>query len=267
MPIFTLKDVQEHRSISPKRFRFSDNPAVRNHEARGHHIVGPKFPSLKRLFKQETGIDTLDGPYGPYKFLTDAAEIASALAWQDKHKSYVFLRDNLDCAMAFDFNLAEAGVYTEFGQAEHDAKASKSEAAIAKLSAGLAGAIANNPFYSGCEMVCAVPPSPEKDWDLPTELAKRVAAATKKIDISADVKFQKKKQSVKALSLDDKWKALEAAQLIAPTNVKGKKIILIDDKYQSGTTAQYVAMKLFEMGAKEVHGLFCVKTWRDTDNT
>jgi predicted amidophosphoribosyltransferase len=41
---------------------------------------------------------------------------------------------------------------------------------------------------------------------------------------------------------------------------------LIDDKYQSGTTAQFVASHLYQAGAAEVCGLFCIKTWRDTDN-
>jgi hypothetical protein len=80
MPIFTLKDVENIRSVSPKRFRFSDNPSVSYHEKRGHHVVGLKFPSLKRLFWLETGIQTLDGPYGPFKFLTDQAQIDAALA-------------------------------------------------------------------------------------------------------------------------------------------------------------------------------------------
>lgn len=69
------------------------------------------------------------------------------------------------------------------------------------------------------------------------------------------------------MALDEKWKALENASLKASEKFKGKKVILLDDKYQSGTTAQFVASRLYEAGAAEVHGLFCVKTWRDTDNT
>lgn len=266
MPVFTLKDVKEQRDIKPKRFCFKDNPAVRKHENRGHHTVGLKFPSVNRLFKLETGIATLDGPYGPYKFLTDGSQIKSALKWQEKYQSFVFLRDNLDCSMALDFNLSEPAVYTELGQAEHDAKASKDKASIAKLCSQLAEAILANPFYAACEAVCAVPPSPDKDWDLPTELANCVAHKTGKNNISKEVRFSKKKDSVKMLSLDDKWKALETANLAISNKVNGKRVILIDDKYQSGTTAQFIGMRMFEAGAKEVLGLFCVKTWRDTDN-
>ena len=267
MPGFTLKDVENLRSISPKRFRFSDNASVRHHEARGHHVVGLKFPSIKRLFKLETGIDTLDGPYGPYKFLTDQAQIDAALAWQEKHRNYIFLRDNLDCSVALDFNLAGPAVYTSLGQAEHNAKASQQESAIEVLCSGCIKAVADIPFYGACELVCAVPPSPDKAWDLPSEIAKRLAISTGKKDITPEVRFNKKKQSVKLLSLQDKWKALEAAELSVSGEVKNKNVILVDDKYQSGTTAQFVACELYKAGAKEVHGLFCVKTWRDTDNT
>jgi predicted amidophosphoribosyltransferase len=163
--------------------------------------------------------------------------------------------------------LASPGVYTELGQAEHDAKSSQDEDAIEKLSSSCVETINNIPFYSGCTLVCAVPPSPEKTWDLPTELAERIASNGGKMDVSSEIKFKKKKESVKTLSLEDKWKALEAADLGVSNKVNGRNIILVDDKYQSGTTAQFVASYLYQAGANEVHGLFCVKTWRDTDNT
>jgi hypothetical protein len=78
------EDVEELRALTPKRFRFADVPAVREHKERGHHIVGLKFPSLQRLFLAETGIVTLNGPYGPYKFLTDKNQIKAALGRVDK---------------------------------------------------------------------------------------------------------------------------------------------------------------------------------------
>ena len=73
---------------------------------------------------------------------------------------------------------------------------------------------------------------------------------------------------MKALPLAEKWAALEAAGLKGERQVvAGRRVILLDDKYQSGTTAQFAAAKLQEAGAQEVLGLACVKTWRDTDNT
>lgn len=55
--------------------------------------------------------------------------------------------------------------------------------------------------------------------------------------------------------------------LTAGPSVIGKRVILFDDKYQSGMTLQFVASKLLEAGATDVYGLCAVKTWRDTDNT
>lgn len=175
--------------------------------------------------------------------------------------------DNLDYSMALDLNLAAEGQYTDIGLAENRAKASRDEEYVRTLCAGLSKAIAQLPPYQAASAVCAVPPSPEKDWDLPTEIAKRISVVCGKENLSNAVKFAKKKDSVKALSLSEKWTSLEAVGLVVdPKAVESKTIILIDDKYQSGTTAQFVASKLYEAGAKSVMGLYCVKTWRDTDN-
>lgn len=43
-------------------------------------------------------------------------------------------------------------------------------------------------------------------------------------------------------------------------------VILIDDKYQSGTTINFVASILRGAGAGAIYGLCIVKTARDTDN-
>lgn len=263
----TAEDVKLLQGVSPRRKRFADHPVVYERKGEDRHIVSTAFPSIDRLFQMETKISTRDGPYGPFRFLTDEAEIKRALEWQEKHSHLIFLRDMLDSSVALDFNLAEAGIYTELGLAEHNAKASHEEAAIKFLSKQCAKAIADLAFYQSCEAICAVPPSPGKQWDLPTEIAKRVAAKCGKADISAQVAFTREKKSVKSVSLADKWAALEAGNLVVKSSMKGKRVILIDDKYQSGTTAQFVAAKLLDAGAAEVHGLFCIKTWRDTDNT
>lgn len=267
MPSITLSNVETTRALTPKRFRFSEFACVREHKDGQQHIVGLKFPSLKRLFLAETGISTYDGPYGPFRFLTDKKQIDVALEWQERYSSLIFLRDNLHCSVAIDFNLAGPGVYTKLGQAEHDAKASRKFTAVKELTSASADTIQKILFYRECDAICAVPPAPGKDWDLPTELTKYVAAKTEKENLSPSVKFLKKKESVKLLSLDEKWKALENAGLRVGSGFRGKRVILLDDKYQSGTTAQFVASRLYEAGAAEVNGLFCVKTWRDTDNT
>jgi len=208
LPSITLKSVEEVRAMSPKRFRFSEVACIREHKAREHHVVGLKFPSLKKLFLKETGIQTLDGPYGPYRFLTDPEQIAAALEWQERYKHLIFLRDNLDCSVAVDFNLASAGDYTKLGQAEHDAKATRKYTAIKELTDACVDTINRISTYREADAVCAVPPTPGKQWDLPAELAKYVATKTGKENLSPSAKFGREKQSVKAIALDEIMESL-----------------------------------------------------------
>jgi hypothetical protein len=110
--------------------------------------------------------------------------------------------------VAIDFNLASAGCYTDMGQAEHDAKTSHNKAAIGTLVSACVDAISLLLPYREADAICAVPPSPDKDWDLPTTLAGRIGGKCGKISLSDAVEFAKKKKSLKALSLADKWSAL-----------------------------------------------------------
>jgi hypothetical protein len=48
---------------------------------------------------------------------------------------------------------------------------------------------------------------------LPTEIAKLVASKTGKRNLSGEIAFSKKKESVKTLVLADKWQTLEDAKL------------------------------------------------------
>ena len=262
----TLEDVERHRRESPKRCRFLDYNVIRERPD-GTYIVGTKFHSVTRMFEAETGITTREGQYGPYLYLSDMEQIEAALKWQEERCALVFLRDALDCSLALDLNLRQPGVYTDVGWAEHNAKINADQQAIKYLSEQCLSVVRTLGLYKDCTALCAVPPSPDKAWDLPTEIVRQVATKSQKVDISSMVRFRNIKQRIKSLALSDRWGALDAAELEVNQGVHGHRVILIDDKYQSGTTIQFVASKLFQAGAAEVFGLSCVKTWRDTDNT
>jgi hypothetical protein len=259
------KRLAELRTKKPMRRRFRDKPVVRVKE-NGQGIFAPPFPeTIVPLFQAETGLEMHHGPYGPYRFLSDA-ELPQALVWQEKRSHLIFLRDLLDMSLALDFNLAEVGKYTELGQTEHDAKEG-SQAAIRDLVGALATAISDLAMYKDADSVCAIPPSPNKAFDLPTRLVDMLGKVVGKPNISSHVSLTKPKPPLKALSLADRWAALDRAGISVGSDVGGRRIILVDDKYQSGTTIHFVAAKLLEAGAKEIYGISCVKTWRDTDNT
>ena len=159
------------------------------------------------------------------------------------------------------------GERTEIGTLEYRAKQCGDKDAVTTLARQCVDTIKDFPLYNDADLVCAVPPRPGKNFDLPSALASRVGVELGKGDITHHFSFGSQKMSAKSATLDDKWAAWEAAQLaFNGTDITDKRIILIDDKYQSGTTIQYIAMKLQEAGAGRIYGLCVVKTMRDTDN-
>jgi predicted amidophosphoribosyltransferase len=264
----TLSDVELARAASPKRARFVDHPVIYKPKPNSpEYVASLKFPCVDRLFVAETGLVTKEGPYGPYLFLSRPEDIERALEWQERRGKLIFLRDNLDFSIALDFNLAEAGRYTKLGQAEHDAKNNQDKDAVDALAAACSAAIKGIPVLDSHGLVCAVPPSAGKKWDLPTEIASRVASSLGRTDVTKHLNFASTKESIKGMPLKQKWGALEKGKLQVGKAVNGRHVLLVDDKYQSGTTMQFVASKLLEAGAVRVSGVCCVKTWRDTDNT
>src|SRR5579862_1202969 len=195
MPPFKFADVKRLRDATPKRRRFIESSDDLN--ADGSFSLSFRFASVARLFERETGLTTRDGPYGPWAKFTGEKEIAEAKKWKSKRDQTVFLHDNLDYSIALDLNLAGEGEYTELGLAEHRAKQDRDKASVKALSRAMSDAIDDLPPYRKADVVCAVPPSPGKSWDLPTEIAKRIATRCGKDDESNAVKFTKKKDSVK----------------------------------------------------------------------
>lgn len=79
------------------------------------------------------------------------------------------------------------------------------------------------------------------------------------------------KPQMKQLTVEDKiaiWKEIyDNNNVVLNSHVRGKNIIVVDDLYQSGATIWEYAKYLKKMGAKQVCGIVCVKSLRDSDNT
>lgn len=143
--------------------------------------------------------------------------------------SLIYLRDCLSLSIALDKNLTDniSGQYTEIGLLESDGKNNRDQTAIQKLADGVSELIQYLPFYKEADLICAVPPSPNKEFDLPSAIVSIVSAKVEKPDITSGFVFNGEKSSVKTFTLDEKWNVWEAAQVSFQNsrnfNVNGKK--------------------------------------------
>ncbi|MBW2615292.1 MAG: hypothetical protein JRD02_03830 [Deltaproteobacteria bacterium] len=120
--------------------------------------------------------------------------------------------------------------------------------------------------YNSLDTIVAVPPStPEKKYSLPAVIARHIAEEWERDDFSEAVKKVKETKQAKNVALEKKLGNIEGS-IEVHSKVKGRKILLTDDLYQSGITMNYVAMLLLEQGARKIYGLACEKTCSNDDN-
>lgn len=120
--------------------------------------------------------------------------------------------------------------------------------------------------YDSIDSVIAVPPSrPHKEYHLSSLIASHVADGWDRDDLWPAVEKIHETEQIKNLPLEKKLEALKGSIAVS-SEVKGRKILLLDELYQSGITMNYVAMLLLEAGAKKVYGLACEKTCSNDDN-
>jgi predicted amidophosphoribosyltransferase len=175
----------------------------------------------------------------------------------------------MSSSLALDLNFEDntSGQKTRIGTLEEKAKHHRDRDAIVELACLSVDTISAISFLSSCEFVLGVPAMPDKEFDVPRSLAECISGMTGKPDLTGEIYLKGKEKSAKAVELSEKWDFWEKCSFdYSGPDLIGKRIIVIDDKYQSGVTVQFWASKLIELGAKEVHGLSIVKTLRDTDN-
>jgi adenine/guanine phosphoribosyltransferase-like PRPP-binding protein len=265
-PEITLERWRAAQAQSPRRRRFSDNPVVTKRADGTWKFGAPFHESIVPLFTEETGITPRAAMYGPFCLLESVADRSAARDWQEKRQGLIFLRDLSDISLAIDFNLSSPGVYTRLGQLEHDAKVRRDQAAIKRLCTYVPEQVAGLGLYREADAVVAMPSSPDKEFVLPRLIAAAIAKRLGIVDLSSRFNFARKKPELKTLEMNERWQALEQAGLSIDFDVSGKRLILIDDKYQSGTSSTFAARILYQAGAECVYSLACVKTWRDSDN-
>ncbi|MBU1223377.1 MAG: hypothetical protein KKA22_00800 [Gammaproteobacteria bacterium] len=272
MDEITLARVKETRELEPRRRCFADHSGIQAAKQNGTKSFSVKFKeTILPIYEAMTGFQLKHSIqfWNYWHRIGDDDELAKIQDWESSQGSRVFLRDCLSLSIALGINFVDnqSHQHTELGELEHQAKQQQNKEAIKSLAKRCAETINELPFYKGADFIAAVPPRPGKEFDLPSWVAKLVSVVTGKPDITSNFSFGNTKASVKEVALEEKWAAWEAADLkVNGIDLAGKKVILIDDKYQSGTTIQFVGMVLQKFGASEVYGLSLVKTLRDTDN-
>lgn len=121
--------------------------------------------------------------------------------------------------------------------------------------------------YKSADCVVAMPPSDAaKKYNLPRYLAAQIGAKWKRDDLTQHVRTIKSRNSIKAVPLAEKLDTLLGTVEVDDGIFDGKRVLLIDDLYQSGISMNYCALLLLRGGAKKVFGLACEKTCRNDDN-
>ena len=269
----TKEAVEQARAEKPKRICFATTHAsALKREAHGSSYAGsfnvPFGGGFKNIFPHKLFPNKRDQYHKDSHWLSIKTEesFEEIDAWVKSQGNRVFLRDCLYASIAMSLSFKDDEERTEIGELEYHAKQKHDMEAVKALAEQCANTIMDIPLYSKADMVCAIPPRLGKGFDLPSLTVSIVSGKVAKEDITGHSSFGAEKRSVKSETLDEKWDAWHDAKITFNGDLTDKKIILIDDKYQSGTTIQYIAMKLQEAGAHHVLGLSMVKTMRDTDN-
>lgn len=174
--------------------------------------------------------------------------------------------DELTEAYALGFNF-QPGMsllaYTTVGQLEQKAKEQRTAWAIEDLAARLAETIRRHPTLHRADFIAAMPRRPSSRFHLPIELVDRLAVLLGRPTGLALEKVELPK--MRRLTLPKKLQFLTGAFHLHES-VCGKSVLIIDDLFQSGSSAWSLARFLKAHGAREVYALACVKSRRDTDN-
>ena len=273
MKKITKETVLAERNKKPRRELFAVGYGLQKSKI-GKPTFDVEIESAKKVFEYKTGLKLTENQmYKNYWRYVTPKQIEKVEEWEKKQGSRVYLRNCLSLSLALDLNLTDntSGEHTEIGTLEYEAKSNKNQDSINKLVGIVSQEIQDLPYYKGADLICSVPPHRDKDFDLPSRVTSLVSTKIGKQDVTGGFVFDGQKSSVKTATLDEKWNIWEGAQVSFQNShafdVKDKTVVLIDDKYQSGITIQYIAMKLQQAGAREVYGLCFVKTLRDTDNS
>jgi hypothetical protein len=259
-------------------FRLARNPATGDlllliNGPTDKGILGRAFPALyfSRAFEDRYGQFT----WGTYIRGAGAAEEKALGEFCTLLQTAVYIDDDLDESFALSFHTqtSPAGGYerTAIGRLVYEAKPYDrvrhpgDRQRAAELASLLARFVQQQPTYRAADLLLPVPPSnPNKDYDLPTLLAEEVGKQTGITATSAALRKTRNTRPMKdCRTIQEKIDNLKDAFAADAALVKDKKVILVDDIYQTGFSINEVCRVLRGQGVALVLGLVATKTAHD----
>jgi len=268
-PPITFERFAALRAKSPKRICFGSTHKKALKKAATGKAVGflnvPFSESFAKIFPWQMFPNSKGMHGGYFRAINSSDEYAQISAWLEQRSNLVFIRSLFTTAIAAAEHYADDG-RTRIGELEKAAKYDADLQAREKVAEILEGVYSDCHVALGVSAIVSVPSSNPASLSLPNFLAKRLSEKLAVPDLTSEIAWAGPKGEIKALTVEQKWHALAGVGMIISKAVEGKNLLLIDDMYQSGATAHYVASRLRAAGANDLHLLCVSKGRRDTDN-
>lgn len=203
---------------------------------------------------------------GYYRLVSDDHEFSEISQWLAENADVVFIKSLFKTAVAACEHYITPERRSRIGEMEHSAKYEGDTRARAALVDVLEGVYRRMHGGRTIDAMVSIPPSTPGRASLPNLLAAQLADRVGVPDLTDKLRWNGSKPSIKELDVDAKWAALESVGLTVEDVFAGKDILLIDDMYQSGSTAHFVGAAIRAAGADDLHLLAVSKGRRDTDN-
>ena len=259
----------ELRAAQPRRLCFGTSRKL----SRG--TDGPAIGFLSLNFNETIEVllpwdlERFDGKYGRQyrRIIRSESEYIDIENWISGNSEIVFIRSLLTTCIAVSEHQSAPGQHTVVGDLERRAKYESDQSARSDLLDRIEAVYRRLHGDLEIDAICSVPPSRRGSFCLPEWLAAGLGDRLGIEDLTTSLNWVGSKPSMKEVDVDQKWAALEAVGMSIDVSVEGRRILILDDLFQSGATVHFVASKLQSAGASQLHCLAVVKALSDTDNT
>lgn len=201
---------------------------------------------------------------------------AEVVEWVEKVGHPVAMKDFLSISFALDYDRhggnpmkpqTEIGTLRARGKPYGGSAAtSQTKEAADKLVERCLDFLNAMSCYSSADCIVAMPSSdPSKAFNLPQYMAEGIGKHWGRENLSKHV-TGKPRNSIKGVPLAQKLDTLLGTIEVDAGVFTGRKVLLLDDLYQSGISMNYCGLLLLQAGARKLFGLACEKTCRNDDN-